>query len=71
MGNKDYLCLLYTSLLKSKNLGANRPLLKDNENHIYKLYNDRIGLYKKYADIEVDNNGYFKNCVEEIMRKIR
>ena len=59
------------NLLKSKNLGANRPLLKDNENHIYNLYNDRIGLYNKYADIEVDNNGYFKNCVEEIMRKIR
>jgi len=59
------------NLLKLKNLGKNRPLLKDNENHIYKLYNERIGLYKKYSDIEVSNNGYFKNCLEEILKKIR
>lgn len=58
------------NILKSKNLGKDRPLLKNNEEHIYNLYNNRIGLYKKYCDIEVSNNGYFKNCIEEIKSKL-
>lgn len=58
------------NILKSKNLGKDRPLLKDNEEHIYKLYNDRIDLYKKYCDIEVRNNGYFKHCIENIITKL-
>ncbi len=58
------------NILKSKNLGKDRPLLKDNEEHIYNLYNNRIDLYKKYCDIEVSNNGYFKYCIEEIKNKL-
>ena len=58
------------NILKSKNLGKDRPLLKNNEEHIYNLYNNRIGLYKKYCDIEVSNNGYFKNCIENIIKEL-
>ncbi|MGO5359291.1 shikimate kinase [Anaerofustis sp. LCP19S3_F7] len=58
------------NILKSKNLGKDRPLLKNNEEHIYNLYNNRIGLYKKYCDIEVSNNGYFKHCIENIIKEL-
>lgn len=58
------------NILKSKNLGKDRPLLKNNEEHIYNLYNNRIGLYKKYCDIEVSNNGYFKYCIENIIKEL-
>lgn len=58
------------NILKSKNLGKDRPLLKNNEEHIYNLYNNRIGLYKKYCDIEVSNNGYFKYCIESIIKEL-
>lgn len=58
------------NILKSKNLGKNRPLLKNNESHIYDLYNERIDLYKKYCDFEVKNDGYFRYCIEEIKNKL-
>lgn len=57
-------------LLKSKKL-KNRPLLAEDTNKIYDLYNERIHLYRRYADITVENNGYFKGCIEEILRKLK
>ena len=33
-----------------------RPLLKNNINAVYKLYNERIHLYKEYCDIEIIND---------------
>lgn len=44
---------------------VNRPLLKD-INNIYKLYEERIELYKKYSDVTVENNG----TLDEIVKKI-
>lgn len=43
-----------------------RPLLKDGKEKLYKLYEERIDLYKKYCDYEVKND----NSVEEILKKI-
>ncbi|GFR36415.1 hypothetical protein TCEA9_22270 [Thermobrachium celere] len=33
---------------------SNRPLLKD-KNKIFELYNQRIELYRKYCDYEIEN----------------
>jgi len=44
---------------------SNRPLLKDPA-RLQKLYDDRIELYRKYADITVENIG----AIEEIAVKI-
>ncbi len=35
---------------------SKRPLLKDDSEKIYDLYRQRYELYKKYADIIIDNN---------------
>lgn len=52
-----------------------RPLLKDGAQIVYKLYDERIALYKKYCDIEVINDGdisdIIKEIIEEIMKKIK
>lgn len=45
---------------------STRPLLKDNKEKLYNLYNDRIDLYKKYCDIEVIND----KDLEYIFKKI-
>lgn len=58
------------NLLKSKSLGTNRPLLRNNEQHVHDLYKQRIDLYRKYADFEVENNGYFRNTIGEIKNKL-
>lgn len=36
---------------------SNRPLLQEGAEQIFKLYNQRIDLYQKYADFEVANDG--------------
>jgi shikimate kinase len=55
-----------------KNIDAEkRPLLKDNINNLYKLYQDRIKLYKDYCDYEVLNNGKLEDTVNEIMEVAR
>ncbi|OPJ57394.1 shikimate kinase [Clostridium oryzae] len=44
----------------------NRPLLKDKKESIIKLYNERIDLYKGYADIEIIND----SSIEEVLSRI-
>lgn len=46
----------------------NRPLLKDKKNNIIKLYNERISLYKEYADIEVLNDASLEAVVANIIK---
>ena len=48
-----------------------RPLLKDNHDHIYKIYNERIELYLNSADIIINNSGSLKKQYEAILREIR
>lgn len=47
-----------------------RPLLKDGEEAVRKLYNNRINLYHKYADITVINDKSISDMVEEIIKEI-
>ncbi len=39
--------------------GDERPLLADDKRRLYKLYDERIALYRKYADAVIENNGDF------------
>ncbi|MGD9567645.1 MAG: shikimate kinase [Sedimentibacter sp.] len=43
-----------------------RPLLKESIDNVYKLYNERIHLYKKYCDIEILNDKTIEEAVEKI-----
>ena len=48
-----------------------RPLLQNPEN-IQKLYSERIDLYRKYADVIVENKGTLEEVtdrVEEILKE--
>ncbi|SMB90364.1 shikimate kinase [Desulfonispora thiosulfatigenes DSM 11270] len=50
-----------------------RPLLADGKEKIFKLYQDRIGLYNKYKDYEIINDSSLENVMEkmsEISQKI-
>lgn len=47
-----------------------RPLLKENIDNIYKLYNERIELYKKYCDIEILNEGTIDETTEKIISTV-
>jgi len=44
-----------------------RPLLKTGKERLYKLYEERIDLYKKYSDYEIINDGSIKEVVEKIV----
>lgn len=48
----------------------NRPLLKDIKN-VYKLYNERIDFYKKYADIIIENDDILEKVVEKIYLRLK
>ena len=49
---------------------SNRPLLKD-PSRVRKLYDDRIDLYRKYADITIKNVGAIKEVAEKIANEWR
>lgn len=52
--------------------GDARPLLADDKERIYKLYDERIELYRNYADYIADNNGGRKRALavlEELVGK--
>ena len=46
-----------------------RPLLKD-INNIYKLYDERIELYKRYSDIIIENNGTLQEVIDRTAEEI-
>lgn len=45
---------------------SNRPLLANGKERLYSLYQERIELYKKYADITVENT----STIDELLKKI-
>ncbi|WP_162890832.1 shikimate kinase [Suicoccus acidiformans] len=45
----------------------NRPLLRDNIFRLESLYNQRIHLYREYADYIIDNNGEINNCLDKLI----
>lgn len=44
-----------------------RPLLKDGKERLYKLYGERIELYKKYCDYEVRNDGSVDDVIDRLL----
>ena len=51
-------------------LSSTRPLLNSRED-IDRLYNERIELYRKYADIIIENNSDFKETLERIIEVLK
>lgn len=49
----------------------NRPLLKDNPERLYAMYEERHSLYLKYADVVVANYADFKSGVENVYDAIK
>lgn len=49
---------------------CSRPLLKESIDNVYKLYNERIELYKKYCDIEILNEGMIDEVAEKIISSV-
>ena len=48
-----------------------RPLLTGEKERIYKLYNERINLYKKYCQIEINNSGEISETNNEIVKQLK
>ncbi|MFA9398390.1 MAG: shikimate kinase [Clostridiaceae bacterium] len=48
-----------------------RPLLKDKKDNLYKLYNERLDLYRKYCDIEIKNKGSIEDVLDDITDKLK
>ncbi len=47
-----------------------RPLLKNGIENVYKIYNERIDLYKKYCDLEILNDDTIESAVNKIVNSI-
>lgn len=45
-----------------------RPLLKENIDNVYKLYNERIQLYKESCDFEISNDSSIQEAVDKILK---
>jgi shikimate kinase len=45
-----------------------RPILADGPARLYKLYEERYSLYKKYSDIEILNDASFQEAVNKIVK---
>ncbi len=50
---------------------STRPLLKDGRENIYDLYRERYELYKRYADIIIDNNDSKEKVISSLEDIIR
>lgn len=48
--------------------GDERPLLAADKKRIYTLYDERIALYREYADYIVENNGEFSKTLGELLQ---
>ena len=48
--------------------GDERPLLAADKKKIYTLYDERIELYRRYADYTVANNGDFGSVMRELLK---
>lgn len=57
-------------ILKTLN-SEKRPLLKNNPNKLYEMYEERHELYLKYADVCVVNGSDFKSGVENVYDAIK
>ncbi len=58
------------NILKTLN-AEKRPLLKDNPQRLYEMYEQRHSLYLKYADVCVANSPDFKTGVENVYEAVK
>lgn len=47
-----------------------RPLLKNGPDEVFRLYRERIDLYRKSCDIRIDNDGSLDEVEDRISRKL-
>lgn len=47
-----------------------RPLLKDGPEILYEIYNQRLPLYRKWCDFEMNTLGDLEQCADEIIAKL-
>lgn len=45
-----------------------RPLLAEDKKRVFDLYEQRIALYRKYADVIIDNNGTPEETFDQLVR---
>lgn len=48
-----------------------RPLLNDDKLRLFKLYEERIELYREYANYIIGNNGSSESTVEKLVKYVR
>ena len=46
---------------------TSRPLLSNKKEQIFKLYQERVELYKKHCDIEIINDTTLENCLKRLI----
>lgn len=51
--------------------GDERPLLAADKQRIYTLYDERIALYRRYADYTVENNGDFGSVMRGLLKIVQ
>lgn len=51
--------------------GDERPLLAADKQRIYSLYDERIALYRQYADYTVENNGDFGSVMRGLLKIVQ
>lgn len=69
---KDRLILFINRPLEEiiKDIDSNRPIFSGDVNNIYKLYEERHPLYKKYSDIEIVNSEEINLVIEKIIQRL-
>lgn len=50
---------------------SKRPLLKDNKNKLYDIFNERKDLYEKAADYHILNDGSEEECIAKILNVLK
>ncbi len=55
------------NILNSADL-SDRPLVQNNRERLTKLYNERIELYKEYADYIIENNSSLEEAANQIIK---
>ncbi|MGL4773503.1 MAG: shikimate kinase [Clostridium sp.] len=50
---------------------STRPLLNDGKERLLNLYNERVELYNKANHMEIKNDGYLRNTIDEIEKNLK
>ncbi len=71
LGSVIYLHLSYENMVERISNITTRGIVLKEGSTLEDMYNERLGLYRKYADYEIDcNEGTVENNVEKIVKKV-